>query len=126
MNTSEILISGSADKKIKIWNLNSEKCISNLEGHTNWVLKIIKLNSSEIASCSWDKTIKIWNIKNLKLIKTLNYSSEIYCLLKLNSLEIISGNHDSTIIIWDIEKNSKIKILNGHNDFINCLLKLNS
>ncbi|MEE1097327.1 MAG: hypothetical protein U0K83_03255, partial [Bacteroidales bacterium] len=31
------IISGSADKTIKIWNANTGECLKTLEGHSDWV-----------------------------------------------------------------------------------------
>ena len=58
------LISGSADKKIKIWNLMNGKeswCEWTLEGHGDYVHSLIELSDGRIISASEDKTIKIWS-----------------------------------------------------------------
>ncbi len=56
-----LLISGSLDCSIKIWNLLTKKNIKTLIGHINSV-KFICLteDSSQIISGSDDLTIKIW------------------------------------------------------------------
>ena len=55
--------SGSFDKTIKIWEINTWKCVQTLEGHTGNIIGIINLKmdgKQAIASCSNDKSIKIW------------------------------------------------------------------
>jgi len=59
------IISGSDDKTLKIWNINScykklYSCDLTLTGHTSFVFDIVILSNGHIASCSNDKTIKIW------------------------------------------------------------------
>ena len=39
-----MLISGSYDKTIKIWNLTSGRCINTLEEHTSSVLCLVTIN----------------------------------------------------------------------------------
>jgi WD40 repeat protein len=53
-----LIISGSDDKTIKIWDIDSGKCIKTLEGHTNCVNSVQTINNL-IISGSFDKTIRI-------------------------------------------------------------------
>lgn len=56
------LVSGSYDKTIKIWNLQTLECEATLEGHTYLVNTVCYSNNGKrIASGSNDTTIKIWN-----------------------------------------------------------------
>ena len=52
--------SGSFDGSIKIWNLNHDEAIQNLEGHKSYVISVIKIKNGDLVSCSNDHTIKVW------------------------------------------------------------------
>ena len=67
---NSILISGSNDNQIKIWNLN-KKSITTLEGHTNSVFCFEIISDEIIISGSADSTIKCWNILTFECMKTL-------------------------------------------------------
>ncbi|MGZ3633495.1 MAG: WD40 repeat domain-containing protein, partial [Parachlamydiaceae bacterium] len=54
------LASGSGDKTIKIWDLESGSCLQTLEGHANSMEALAPLSDGTLASGSWDETIKIW------------------------------------------------------------------
>ncbi len=56
------IVSGCIDKTIKIWNIETGKCLKTLKGHTHWV-ESVAINEKYIVSGSDDKTIKIW-VKN--------------------------------------------------------------
>ena len=56
----QILISGSFDKNIKIWDLQNVKCLQTISEHKGNIICIIKLSENKFASCSCDCTIKIW------------------------------------------------------------------
>jgi WD40 repeat protein len=55
--------SGSFDNTIKIWEIDTWKCVETLNRHNMHVIGVISLRINgkiAIASCSNDKTIKIW------------------------------------------------------------------
>ncbi len=59
-----------------------------LQGHTNRVTCLIKLNETQIASGSRDYSIIIWDLINEKCLKTLKgHTGWIFCILKLNERE---------------------------------------
>jgi WD40 repeat protein len=52
------IASGSGDKTIKIWDINSLECIKTLTGHNGSIWCLISLPNNRIASGSDNKTIK--------------------------------------------------------------------
>jgi WD40 repeat protein len=56
--------SGSSDKTIKVWDLNTGNVLLNtLEGHSDYALSVaIASDNSKIVIGSWDKTIKTWDL----------------------------------------------------------------
>jgi len=95
-------VSGSDDRTIKLWDLNTENCLKTILGHSDSVSSLLNLSEMEIASCSKDNTIKLWNYLKGDRIKTLTGdTSPVYCIEKLNEIQIVSGSGNS-IKIWDI------------------------
>ena len=91
-----------------------------LEGHSDWVRFLVKINGNTIASASLDKTIKIWDIINGNCLKTLEgHSRGVNFLVKINGNTIASASGDITII-WDIITGNCLKTLKGHSDYIPC------
>ncbi|MEE1323143.1 MAG: hypothetical protein UHE91_04910, partial [Bacteroidales bacterium] len=55
------IISGSADKTVKIWDANTGECLKTLEGHSKYVYSVaFSPDGKHIVSGSYDDTIKIW------------------------------------------------------------------
>jgi WD40 repeat protein len=62
------LASGSLDKTIKLWNLETVQEIRTLNGHSDSVYSVsISPDGKTLASGSLDKTIKLWNLPELEL-----------------------------------------------------------
>jgi len=106
ISTNDILISGSADKTIKFWNIQTGQCIRTLNGHENDVRCFQMIGNEILLSGSDDKTIKIWLVKTFELINTLTgHTGSIYCLQLIinrstNETLVLSGSADETIKIW--------------------------
>ena len=57
----QIIASGSADKTIKLWHLETGELLATFTGHNNIVTALAFTASGEmLVSGSLDKTIKIW------------------------------------------------------------------
>jgi WD40 repeat protein len=113
------LISGSADKTIKIWHLESETLLHTLNLHSEAVNSVaINVDGNLLCSGSDDKTIKIWRPDSGELLYTLSeHSASVTCVAIANHcckqqlaskatashLTIASGSQDKTIKIWQFE-----------------------
>lgn len=58
------LESGSHDKMIIIWSMQTYKCINKLVGHSDGIKCLIQLPNKQLVSGSFDKTIKLWEFPN--------------------------------------------------------------
>lgn len=106
-----IIISGSDDKTIKIWQNNIN--IKTITEHKNSIRSLSQINNYYFGSGSFDCTIKIWKINTWECIQTLiGHNSNIICLISLNnsvkqnSLDkhlalIASCSNDKTVKIWE-------------------------
>ena len=116
-----LLISGSYDNLIKIWDLKEKMCSFTLYGHNAAVYTIILLNDGKLASGSgsWDKSLKIWNLENRKCEFTLiGHKREIRTLKQMSNGWLLSGSVDKTIKVWNLNKRCCIQTLVSHYDVI--------
>jgi WD40 repeat protein len=68
------LASGSFDRTIRLWDLDSGKCFQVLHGHENGVFSVAFLpqdNALLLASSSADGTIRLWDIETGECLKIL-------------------------------------------------------
>lgn len=108
--SSEMLVSGSEDGTLKVWDTRTWTCLNTLEGHTHHVSCLQPLPDDKVASGSVDHTIKVWDLKTGGCLKTLEgHSLAITCLQMLPSSELVSGSEDGMLKVWDLETGTCLK-----------------
>jgi WD40 repeat protein len=61
------LASGSSDKTVKLWSVESQKEVTTLESHNEYVRSVaFSRDGKYLASGSADKTVKLWSIQSKK------------------------------------------------------------
>lgn len=114
-----ILISGSRDKSVNIWQLenNRHKIIHKLIGHEGLVYALaVSPDWKIVASAGSDKTIILWDIENGEIIETLNQHSGFIRALAftLDGKTLISGGYDNSLYVWDWKGGKLEYKLDGH------------
>ena len=120
----QTLVSGSADKTIKIWNLSTGQEIRSLKGHSHPINYIaISPDGQTLVSGSADKTIKIWNLSTGQEIRTLKGHSNPVNSIAISSdwQTLVSGSADKTIKIWNLSTGQEIRTLKGDFSYVNTI-----
>ncbi|NIM15632.1 MAG: NACHT domain-containing protein [Candidatus Aminicenantes bacterium] len=112
------MVSGSDDKTVKVWDLESGHLIKTLEGHVHYVLSVfISPDNRWIASGSSDHTVKLWDLENGHLITTFqghkDWVNSVF--ISPDDRMIVSGSSDQTVKLWDLDSGQLIKTLEAHN-----------
>lgn len=78
MNSSgTVLISGSTEKVLRVWDTRTSDCKMKLIGHTDNVKAlIVSRDGSQCLSGSSDGTIKLWSLGQQQCIQTLRIHKE--------------------------------------------------
>ena len=121
---SRLLVSGSEDNTIKIWQLKTGRLVRTLIGHTNWISSLaITPDGEMLVSGSGDNTIKIWQLKTGQLVRTLtSHTGSVYTLaISADGQTIASGSGDNTIKIWQLKTGQLVRTLTRHSYAVNSL-----
>ncbi|MGD1704274.1 DnaJ domain-containing protein [Dapis sp. BLCC M229] len=111
------LVSGSADKTIRLWEVETGKLKRTFNGHTDKIWAVAwSQDGKTFASGSADKSIRLWNINSYQPPRILQQHSGWITSLAFHPTEniLVSGSTDFTIKIWNIETESLICTLVSH------------
>ncbi|ETO15431.1 WD-40 repeat protein, partial [Reticulomyxa filosa] len=121
------ICSGSFDKTIRIWDIETTKQFNILKGHTNYVWSI-KYGSNQlintILSGSDDNSVRLWDIRINRQIQVYRGHEDYVNIVEYspfvikdndNSNVICSGSNDNTICFWDIRSNKNaLHVIKGN------------
>ena len=111
------LATGSYDLTIRVWSMESRKCLFKLESHLRRVHAVtISTDGKLLYSGSRDKTIKVWDMETGLLLKTIPTAAREY----VNAIDIVNGSNqcvvsceDNSIRLWDMSSKSCKMVQDG-------------
>lgn len=143
LDGTPLVISGSRDKKVIIWNLNldnpqdvldqnpkhkDEKIVGkpkkSLGGHSHFVSSLaISKDSNFLVSGSWDKTARLWDLRNYKCTQILSGHTKDVLAVSFSSDArlIITGSMDNSAKFWNIKGEEKYKIGEDFSGWVSCI-----
>ncbi|NER34138.1 MAG: hypothetical protein F6J93_08865 [Oscillatoria sp. SIO1A7] len=113
----KILVSGSWDNTIKIWDLATNAIANTLNGHSLPIRQVaISPDGQTLASASDDKTVMLWDLATGSLKATLGgHGGRVYAVaISADGKIAVSGSEDKTIKVWDLATGEVLATLRGH------------
>lgn len=114
----QLVVSGSSDKTLRIWNPVTGRSLHTLEGHTAAINAVaISPDGQLIVSGSSDKTLRVWDLESLTVMQLLKGHKGAVNAVAIapNGQFMVSGSSDNTLRIWDLEKGKMMNFpLVGH------------
>ncbi|RCJ38766.1 hypothetical protein A6770_12745 [Nostoc minutum NIES-26] len=123
-SNGKFLISGSNDKSLKVWNLETGREDFSLRGHTDKINTIaVTPNGKLLISGSSDKTIKVWNLDTkTEVFIFKGHTDQITSVtITPSNKRVLSASEDKTIKVWNLKTRRAIKTLTGHSKKVNHL-----
>jgi len=115
----QIVFSGSADRSIKVWDLDTFQPISTLNGaHEGEIREMLAMTDHHsgvmtyLLTCSDDCSIKVWN-KTFVCEKVLkSHKAPVKALVRSGDF-VFSGSDDSHIIVWNVLNFTEVAVIAG-------------
>ncbi|KIJ69522.1 hypothetical protein HYDPIDRAFT_106166 [Hydnomerulius pinastri MD-312] len=114
-----ILITGSYDRTVRIWNLETGLEVRCLRGHTRAV-RALQFDEAKLITGSMDNTIRVWNWRKGECIRTLEGHTEGVVCLNFDANVLASGSVDTTVKVWNFCTGEAFT-LRGHQDWVNAV-----
>ena len=101
------LVSGSYDKTVKLWDVQTGGVVKTFSGHTSWVRSVsISADCTRIVSGSSDKTIHLWDIQTGECYYVIKQQDHVcYAYFSPTNPQYLLSQSGGKIWQWDIDGN---------------------
>ena len=111
------IISTSEDRTVRLWEIDSGKCLLTLQGHLAAVIGVaVTPDGRRIISGSEDGTMRVWEIDSGKCLTILSgHRGDVRGVAATpDGQHVVSGSSDETVRVWEINSGKCLTILRGH------------
>ena len=116
------IVSGSDDRTVKVWEVESGRLLRSLEGHAGSVNAVAVSPDGRfiVSGGSWDTTVKVWKVESGRLLHSQEgHTGPVNAVaVSPDGRTIVSGSSDRTVKVWDAESGRLLRSLEGHTDWV--------
>lgn len=116
---SRYIVSGSKDKTVKLWNVNTYELKWTVSGHATAVLSV-RLSENFVVSSSGDTHIRIWSVENGELVRVLSGHQRGVASIEIvgDAAMIVSGSSDESVRVWDVKSGEELEMFKAHSNLV--------
>lgn len=120
-----MVVTGAADKLVRIHSVSTDTPARTLEGHTHHVLGAVWHDDGHwIASSSADNTVKLWDVETGTTIRTIpGFGKEVTSLAFVGrTTQILSTSADQQTRLHEATNGNLIRAMGGPSDALYCVV----
>mmetsp|Transcript_23767 Transcript_23767/g.59994 ORF Transcript_23767/g.59994 Transcript_23767/m.59994 type:complete len:409 (-) Transcript_23767:301-1527(-) len=116
------ILTAGYDRLVRIWDLNTRRCLAQFAGHRSIVPRAV-INSSDeyVVSCSFDGTVRVWHSHSGECLHVLTGHEDSVmdvAMSTYNERLVASCSMDKTCRLWDRETGVCLRVLKGHKKWV--------
>lgn len=128
LDNEPVLITGSNDKHIIVWNAATGDMEAVLDAHSEGVrCGVLHQPSLELVTGGWDGCSVVWDMVTgrPKQVSNNAHKTSVLCLAQLPGTNLmISGSGDKTLAVWDVESTVIVNTFRGHADAVQAVVAI--
>ena len=113
----KLIVSGSGDRTVRVWNAVTGTCLQTLEGHTEDVISVSFSGDGKlIVSGSDDRTVRVWNaVSGECVLGPLEGHTDWVTSVSFSGdgKLIVSGSGDRTVRVWNAVSGECVRVIEG-------------
>uniref|UniRef100_A0A1B6DIH6 Uncharacterized protein n=1 Tax=Clastoptera arizonana TaxID=38151 RepID=A0A1B6DIH6_9HEMI len=121
---TEMLLSASHDKTMRVWSVPTQSCAAIYKGH-NYPIWCMGVNSLSycVATGSHDRTARLWNLDRTYPLRILaGHTMDVNCLqFHSNGKYLATGSADKSVRLWSVTDGMMVRVFAGHSGSIQTL-----
>ncbi|ETO07403.1 F-box and wd40 domain protein, partial [Reticulomyxa filosa] len=106
---NQLICSGSYDKTVRVWNVETNQQIQLYNGHSDYVY-CVKFSQYYYHNNHHNQQLNIFNGHKYGIC-SIEFSSFN------NGRYLCSGSRDNTVQLWDVETSKSLHVFNGHTNY---------
>ena len=110
----KFLVTASADRTAKIWEIPSGRLVNTLQGNHGHVFSAaFSPNSRRVVTASKDNTAQIWQVSSGNQIQELSgHTKEVLsAAFSANGNQVVTGSEDGTVKIWQAAGGREVRTI---------------
>ena len=111
------VVSGSNDKKLKMWSLSTKEVLRTIPAHFKKV-NCVLVSKEFIISGSQEGSIKVFNYYTCEAVRVLEGHSDSVNSLSRSKNFLVSGSRDGLVIVWNWELAEVVHRMQGHKGWV--------
>jgi WD40 repeat protein len=115
-----LVLTGSGDKTLKLWDVATGKLLRSFDGHIGEVRSVaFSPDGTRALSGSKDKTLKLWDVATGKLLRTFEgHTFDVNSVaFSPDGARALSGSGDDTLKLWDVATGKVLRTF-GNTDWL--------
>jgi WD40 repeat protein/serine/threonine protein kinase len=118
-------LSGSSDKTIRLWDVETGQEVRRFEGHTGWVFAVAFSPDGRYAlSGSSDHTVRLWEVATGREVRRFErHTGDVHSVaFSPDGRYALSGGKDRIVRMWDVLSGQEVCCMKGHTDYVNSVV----